>query len=416
MKLGEITVMKHILFVESRESLPGVEACKEYGWKVTLLTQEPKFYLKNKSLSSRILRLVDNIIEAETNDEMKVQEFVKNYNEKNKLDAVLSYSELYVIQATKAAHSLGLVSMNPDATKKARNKYIMRKLCQKNSIPTPKFYMVNTLDEVLKAATDIGYPCVIKPCNGASGLGVQFANNPLELEQAFRTYFENRYFGRGLYAGNDLLIEEYLEGNLFSVETVTYNGVTQVLGITDRDLVGFPYFVENAATFPVSIPYQDEAIQMVKNCLNVLGVNLGACHTEIVITKQGPMIIEVNPRMGGGPIHELIYHATGIDLAKEILKMHVGEPPCLEPNCNRVASSKLFCPEKDGILVSVEGEEQVLAFDDVKLFETYRIGEKVSAPKSNFDWIGKLVVVGNDVSNTKKRMNEIERLIKFKIK
>ncbi len=407
--------MKHILFVENRESLPGLKLCKKLGYKISFLTQDLQFYLKNEPIEKSDLRFVDDIIHGETNNENSVVDFVKRYHAKHHLDAVLSFSELYVIQATAAAQSIGLISMDSDATKNSRNKYITRKLCQENGIPTPKFFKFKTIEEAFDGAEKIGYPCIIKPCHGASSVGVKYVNSRIELKQAYDSYMKNRNYGRGLYGESTLLLEEYLEGDLYSVETITINGNTHVLGITDRILTDFPYFVEVGFTYPVHNSFKDDSIKLVKNCLSILGINFGVCHTEIVLTKEGPMLIEVNPRMGGGPIHELVSYASGIDLAEETIKIHLGEPPSLIASNDQTAAAKYFFADKDGILVSAEGINEVTDRDDVKQINVEKIGENVRIPKSNFDLLGKVIIVGDNRHLINKKMKEIEQTIQLNI-
>ncbi|MFB5759348.1 ATP-grasp domain-containing protein [Paenibacillus medicaginis] len=399
--------MKHILFVESREYLPGIEFCKQQNWKVTLLTTTPEFYQKEK------LAMVDDVFTVETYDEQKVVEFVRQYHARQHLDAVLSFSDLYVIPATAAAKAIGVPTMDPEATKRARNKWITRELCKQHGIPSPSFYNAANLQQALEAAEKIGYPCIIKPVDGASSLGVKCVHNPQELERAYADYMENRHLGKGLYGSERLLIEQYIEGELFSVETLTCNGATHVLGITDRQLIGFPGFIESAGVFPIVGQHQDSSIQLVLRCLQVLGIDFGAAHTEIVLTAKGPLIIEVNPRMGGGPVHDLIYYATGIDFVKEIIKIHMGKPPELQPVHSKVAAAKILYSTVNGTLRSIKQHQPILEQMDVKHFKVSKIGQQVKVPESNFDSIGTLVVVGDTESAARSRLELIEQQLEF---
>ncbi|MFC6652668.1 hypothetical protein [Paenibacillus rhizoplanae] len=109
--------MKHLLLVESNESIAGIQACKEMGYTVTLLTQNIQHYLKGQPLESHPLHLVDYIHEVDTFNEEAVVDFVKEYHQANPLTGVMSFAEFYVVQATAAAHAIGVPTMHPLAAK-----------------------------------------------------------------------------------------------------------------------------------------------------------------------------------------------------------------------------------------------------------------------------------------------------------
>ncbi|WP_028590456.1 ATP-grasp domain-containing protein [Paenibacillus massiliensis] len=398
---------KHILFVESRESLPGIEFCKQQGWYVTLITADPSFYQPAR------LELADQVIQVNTFDEQIVVDFISEHHVQHPIHAVISLSDLYVIPATAAARAIGVPTMDPDATKRARNKWATRVICKQHGIPSPKSILAHTLDEALTAAKTINYPCIIKPCDGASSLGVRCVHNEVQLQHAYQEYMANRSLGKGLYAGTNILIEEYLEGNIYSVEAFTYHGTTQILGLTDRQLIGFPKFVEKSGTFPVDTAFQQQSIEIVHECLTKLGIDFGASHTEIVHTTTGPYIIEVNPRMGGGPIHDLIYHATGIDFVNEILKAHMGLTPIFTPSHSKVASASMLYASTQGILSSVRQTQAIVDHPKVKQFEIAKLGSQVQTPESNFDSIGKLVVVGDTELDVRQTIQHLESQLEF---
>lgn len=408
--------MKHLLLVESNESIAGIQTCKEMGYTVTLLAQNIQHYLKGRPLDSHPLQLVDHIHQVDTFNEEAVVAFVTAYHEVHPLTGVMSFAEFYVAQATAAAYAVGVPTLHPQAARNARNKYKSREICIQQGVPVPASLLAGSVEEALRHAQTIGYPCILKPCDGAMSMGVVFVNNKIELRQAYDRYLNNRDYGRNLYGSADVLIEEYAAGPLVSVEMVTYQGKDHLIGITDRRLIGFPYFVETGASFPVGLSNEAEVVEVVRQGLRALGVDFGPTHTEVALTAQGPKIIEFNPRMVGGPVPEMIKYATGIDLTREVLRMHMGEMPDLTPSESRGAASREFCSPVDGWLLEVTGLQELEGRTDILRANFVAPGREVSYPRSNFDWIGRVIAGGDNAEQAKQKCSDIEEQIGLHIK
>lgn len=400
--------MKHLLLVESNESITGIQACRELGYTVTLITQDIQHYLKGQPLASHPLHRVDYIHEVDTFNEQAVVDFVKEYHKEHPLTGVMSFAEFYVVQATAAAHAIGVPTMHPLAAKNARNKYKSRELCLQNGVPVPVSLLAGSVEEACQHAQAMGYPCIIKPCDGAMSIGVVLVNNERELRLSYDSYVNNRNYGRNLYGSADVLIEEFAAGPLVSVEMVTYQGKDVLIGITDRRLVGFPYFVETGASFPVQLSNETEIVEAVSQGLRALGVDFGPTHTEVALTPEGPKIIEFNPRMVGGPVPEMIKYATGIHLPAEVLRMHMGEEPKLTATVSRGAASREFCSPVDGTLLEVTGLKELEGRPDILKSHFIAAGREVSYPRSNFDWIGRVTVGGDDAAQAEQKCSEIQ--------
>lgn len=145
-----------------------------------------------------------------------------------------------------------------------------------------------------------------------------------------------------------VLVEEYIIGPEFSVETI---GDT-VIGITKKYLGDPPYFVEIGHDFPADLdPHATAAIvETVKHAIRSLDLLWGPAHTELRFGPAGPTIIEVNPRMAGELIPQLVSLAYGIDPVLETVKLAVGLPVTLSGTRNRAAGIRFVNPEKDGFL------------------------------------------------------------------
>ncbi len=191
--------MRHILFIESNDSLTGIRESKELECFVTLLTSDLNYYLKETELKDHPLSIVDNIVTIDTSDIKQLIDFIDKYHKENPLTAVLTFAELYVEQATECANKLGLLTLNPVTARSVRNKGMMRKLSEKHGIPVPRSSLVESIEQAIDSSKTIGFPCIIKPCNAAMSIGVRLVYDENELIDAYNYYQDNRFFsGEGL--------------------------------------------------------------------------------------------------------------------------------------------------------------------------------------------------------------------------
>jgi biotin carboxylase len=70
---------------------------------------------------------------------------------------------------------------------------------------------------------------------------------------------------------------------------------------------------------------QESALALATSAIEALGVTTGCLHTEIKFTPDGPRVIEVNGRVGGG-VPEMLHRAAGLPLIELTLRLALGEP------------------------------------------------------------------------------------------
>ncbi|MEU5480094.1 ATP-grasp domain-containing protein [Streptomyces mirabilis] len=87
------------------------------------------------------------------------------------------------------------------------------------------------LTSILYPAGAVGFPCVVKPADGAGSVGVTVVTGPEGLEQAWQAARAARVM-YGLPRDERVPVQEYVGGSEFSVQSVTHHGVSTHLCIT----------------------------------------------------------------------------------------------------------------------------------------------------------------------------------------
>lgn len=386
-----------IAFLECNLSGSGYEAlefARHAGHQVVLVTSDLDYYLR--AMSAPLDRsLLDEVVVCDTNDPAAV---CAALGERAPVDALLTMSELHVVVAADAANRLGLPGSPPEAVRAARDKPLARKLCRDAGIPTPRFQRVTVeeeIDPVLLAA-----PCVVKPVDGLLSADVKFCRSAEETRAHVRMLLHDRVLvnSRGQALARAALIEEYLDGPEYSVETLTWQGRTEVVAVTRKLLTPPPAFVEIGHAVPAPLPGAERraCAELVGAALAAIGYDFGAAHVEIRLTAAGPRIIEVNCRPAGDRITRLAHLATGVSMVGQLIGMYLGRPPSTADLLERGAAI-LFLPSEIGQVVAVEGWDEAAGVEGVVELSVYVApGDEITPVGDNTDRFGHVLAVGSD--------------------
>ncbi len=227
------------------------------------------------------------------------------------------------------ANQLGLPGNSMDSTVKCTNKFEMRKAFQKNRDPSPKSILVDTCSDL--NAFSLVYPVIIKPTDRSGSRGITKLDSSDGLTKAVDWAINNSIEKKAL-------IEEYIEGQEYSVEGISYNGEHHILAVTLKYTTGAPNFIETGHLEPA--PVNKETYKRIEavviHALDTLGIQNSASHSEIKIDDSGNIhIIEIGSRMGGDCIgSDLVYLSTGIDYLRAVIQVACGEKPDLTSRGN----------------------------------------------------------------------------------
>lgn len=415
--------MKHILFIDTNRSGSGIETirlAKEEGYYVTFASFDYQYFLQlGEKLEDSVLGKVDEIITIDTHgDILNLVNEIKKLDKRRKIDGVVAMGDLEVYQAAKVAEELKLPCSSSESVMNARNKFFMREKLHNKGIPQPKFGVVSNADEAreLVVRSGIGYPCILKPVDSSSSSGVVLIKNSEEFDEPISKHFEQEKYSRGTVKYPKMLIEEYIEGQLFSVETVGTNQGTIVLGITDRTLSKPPYFVELMAGYPSFPEEKDYIIDIALKSLEAIALEFGPAHIEMVLTKDGPKIIEINPRLIGGMMSTVISKSRNINILLEIIKMYVGDPFNFGESNIKAGAIKFIDAPRCGVLKKIHNIEEARSIKGIYEVSINAIENSVvRLPKQNGDWLGKIIAFGDTLEKAKLSLDDAYKALYFDI-
>ncbi len=304
-------------------------------------------------------------------------------------DGITAFSDHNMVRIAEAAEDLGLVFHSPGSARALTDKHAQRAALRSGGLAAPGCWVVPPAGDSRAAAalaSGLEYPVVLKPRNGA------------DSRLTFRVEGESQLLGllaapEVAASGLAMVVEEYLRdappqfdgqvANYLSVESTVSAGVVRHLATTGRLPQAEP-FRETCLFIPSTLRARDReaACELATGAIAALGIEHGFLHTEIKLTPEGPRIIEVNGRLGGGVpgMYELL---TGTSLVSLAMRSALGESPRLEeiPEDSRVAYRLLVQAPVDAAGVeSVDGLEEVGKIDGVSSVSLNR------PPGARLDW------------------------------
>ncbi|TYS65782.1 ATP-grasp domain-containing protein [Sutcliffiella horikoshii] len=396
-----------IVFVEANTTGTGMMAIKKamnQGYEVLFLTKTPHIY-------SGLYEIGCNVIVINTNSFNDIKNYINNMLEETV--GVMTTSDYYLESVARLNEFFGFVGNSYLAIKSCRNKGIFRSLSHSNNLYQPKFHIVESIDSLNDIFSAIQFPCVVKPTEDSGSNNVRLCFNRENVIEMTKKILDDKYTSRGQEKKNEVLIEEYIEGPEFSVEMFSWEGKSSCIGITEKRLTGYPYFVESSHVFPCSLSKeaQIEIEQTVKTALKLVNFRYGASHSEVKWTPKGCIIIEINPRLAGGMIPELIRYSTGIDLLEQQVLSSIG----ISPEINQIVYKKhagihFLTSNKSGNLSRIIGMEEISKLSNVEEIKiNSEIGSFVEKPRNFSHRLGYIIISG-------KKYDEVDNLLKKLVK
>jgi len=248
-----------------------------------------------------------------------------------------------------------------------------------------------------------GYPIVVKPVDGTGSRGVVLVDGPEQVDEVWRESQQLR--GRDdlvaakFYPVDRFLVEEYIDGTEYSVESFSFHGRHMIVGITEKLSAGV---VELGHAEPARMTPEAEAalIAHVHTFLDRMGLRDGVGCTEIKMSTKGPRIIESHDRVSGDRVMDLVEQVYGFDMEAYAVGWPFGLVPELtERPPARCGAATRFLLAEAGTVVAIAGADEVRDYPGVMDVEiAVDVGDKVRALADNFDRIGQILTTAADTA------------------
>ena len=292
---------------------------------------------------------------ADTMDAAEMTAAARALDGRDPIDGVLCWDEARVLAAAEVAQALGLPGGDPQMVLRCRDKRQTRESLDAAGVPQPRSVPVQTVDQAVRAASEIGYPVVLKPRALAASLGVVLVADERELRGRF-SFARDTTVPGALSYDVGVLVEEFAAGPEISVDCVVFQGEVMPMFLAHKEVGYPPYFEEVGHLVDGADPLLADPgfRQLVEQAHKALGFTDGVTHSEFRLTPTGPKLIEVNARLGGDLIPYLGLRATGIDPGLAAAAVACGRRPELVTGGSRFGAVRFCYVEHEMTIADIE--------------------------------------------------------------
>ncbi len=382
--------MKKLLIIgASILQLPAIKKAKEMGMHVAVIDYDP---------NAIGIPYADEYFNVSTIDIEGVAEAAKRFAP----DGIMTLAtDMPMRSIARAAEVCGLPGVSMDTAIKATDKGEMIKAFSEHCVEHPWFRIAEDERAFDSVKNEVTFPCIMKPTDNSGSRGVVLCRSLGELEKEYS-------YTRSSSRGGAVIIEEYMQGNEVSVEVIAVNGEPHVLQVTDKLTTGAPHFVEMGHSQPSRLPACDvEKIKdLARRAVKSVGIENGPAHVEIMLTAEGPKMVELGARMGGDCITtHLVPLSTGIDMIRATIEIACGEIPDIAPKYEKGSAIRYFSVPK-GTIRTIDGVDAAKSLDGVRDIAFVKgVGDTVGDIGSSTDRVG-FVIAQADTANDAVRICE----------
>ncbi len=339
---------------------------------------------------------------------------------------IVPASDPTAVIAALAAERLGLPHNPPAAARRAANKLAMREALRDAGVAVPAFRAFPLDSDPLTAASEVSFPCVLKPLILSASRGVIRADDPAGFVGAWRrietllrdTAPERRAREEGGAAS--ILVESFVAGAELAVEGLLRGGRLEVLAVFDKpDPLDGPFFEETIYVTPSRhpAPLLARVEEVAAAGARALGLVEGPVHAELRLGADGPVVLEIAARSIGGLCSRTLRFGAGLSL-EEVLVAHAMGRPLEALRREARASGVMMLPiPRRGVLHGVRGVEAARAVRGVEdVVVTVPEGREVVPLPEGDSYLGFLFARGEAPAAVEAALREAHRRLTFEIR
>lgn len=381
-------MMKTIMILgASILQLPAIECAVNMGLNVVALDMNPEAIgFEVPGVKTEVISTIDTPAAIEA-------------AKRHGIDGVMTLATDMPMRTVAAvAKELGLVGITEETAIKATDKSVMRKALYDYGVPVPVFYRVADKSEYDQAVASFKVPFVVKPADSSGSRGIYKITDLSDKRTIDEAYEYTKAFSRS----GVVVVEECMAGPEVSVETLAIDGDVHVIQITDKITTGAPHFVEMGHTQPTRLGEETaEAIKKVAIAANkAIGIENGPSHTEIIVTNEGPKIVELGARLGGDCITtHLVPLSTGVNMVEACIRIALGEKPDISRKLNKGSANRYF-HQHAGVVMATRGidvAENMPGVQEINI--VHGIGETITDIVDSGSRMGFVIAQGDDADD-----------------
>ncbi|WP_296266173.1 ATP-grasp domain-containing protein [Pseudomonas sp. UBA6562] len=400
--------MRHIVFVDSTVSgLLALEAAKKLDCRVTFIHQRDASFLNislgdDTTLLASYLHHVDNYVRVDSLQDEAFSQCLSTLHLQWPIDALVTTSEAAILPVAREAQRLGLPCPDYDALCNAVFKNCLRETLKTHGLRSPNFEVLTEQQLIEGDAPQVALPFVVKPIRGFAKQFSAICHHRSDFDVFLNCLRQTRSMSDPMInrlVSRDYLIEQYIDGSLYSAEVIVQEGKVSCYATTIRFRADYNEILEMTSTMPSGLDEtQRNLIKLyVQAVFDALKINFGLYHVELLLNESGPCLVEINARMMGSVSPQMYRLLTGIDPFELMIRLHLGEEIKIDDSALKSAGSVVTIASRFGGFISAHYDPNefsaLLRKYDIQ-FCTARVfpGQAVQRYSGNIGTIGHVII------------------------
>ncbi len=402
--------MKTIVFIgtqKSGSSREAIKAAQELGYFTVLLTNKEKQLAQRKEyMDVHMMKYCDT-----TNIKEMIIIIEALIDKAFVIIGIVSFVDSYVHTACLLANHFNVNHFSTEAIYNMENKLISRDLI-KNTPYVPSYQTIESDESLEEEEVKSKLPGMLKSPVSTGSKDVYKVDNYEEYKSCLEKL-------RKKYPEQPIIFEEYLDGPQYLVETLVIRGQVYIMAIVEQEISYINDHFIVTGYYLVIEPNPIFFRQLKKAVVDIINLHLmknGSCHLELRYIKNQWKLIEINPRISGGGMNQLLYAGYGINLVKETLKLALYQVPYIVPKTKRHVYIQYTTITEEGIMEKVTGKNRAMTYPGViKVYIKPRKGNVVSKPKSMGHRYAYVLATGGNKEEAIKHAKDAIKEIEFNI-
>lgn len=294
-----------------------------------------------------------------------------------------------LVMMARVAEELHLPFFSVETAEWSTDKFQMKQRFLEGGVPCARGRLIHNSEE----AQDLYFPLICKPRDNSGSRGVKLCRDLTELDSCIKEALEVSKL-------DTVLVEEFIEGREFSIESLHYDGKSEVIQFTEKKTTEFPYNVELGHKQPANLTddQRNQICDIISKIASCMHFDNCPSHTELKINERGIFVIETSPRLGGDYITSTLTPlSTGINLEDQLLHIALGEP--VDTTTGRVdkASAVCFFSLSEGKVKAIDSRiNEVSKWPNVHSFHLkLKAGDTVNKITSSLNRYGQFIVTSD---------------------
>jgi biotin carboxylase len=255
-----------------------------------------------------------------SSDAAKISGWIREqYPDSKREIRITTVNDVYACVSSRVNDELNLPGPDATSVSRAVSKFEQKKIFTENSIPTSGYseILISEQSAIDDALNSLHLPVVVKPSEGTASNGVKLCQTRSEVHHHIEYLTEQKKQRPDLIPSEIILLEEYLQGTEYCVEFFDghYVGAMRKIKRYGSEFYERGYTSELDADETTL----NNIIEVGTRAVEVAGVNWGPVHIDCIVNNGRASIIEINPRIAGSFICDIIRDAYGFNMVEKLL-------------------------------------------------------------------------------------------------